>query len=248
VTDTLLAVEGLSVRYGQALALSNVDVQIGQGEVVAILGSNGAGKSTLGAAVSGLVKPSAGRIRFEGHDVTGWPAHRRARRGIAHVPEQHGVFTGLTVMDNLRASVVRRKRSEQRESIDRAFSLFPVLSQRSRQQAGTLSGGERQMLALARVLASPPRLLVADEMSLGLAPMLVAEVFAGLKRVRDEGVAVLLVEQFVDRAVDLADRALILRRGEVVWQGPADAASGDIVSHYLGAAGVPETELGASAS
>lgn len=230
----LLEVRGLGVRYGHATALRDVSIELGAGEVLAVLGSNGAGKSTLGSAISGLVKPSAGVVRIEGRDVTSWPAYRRARLGVAHVPETERVFGGLSVADNLRAGVVRLPARRRKEILDRALSLFPVLAERSRQSASTLSGGERQMLSLARVLAEPPRLLIADEMSLGLAPRLVAEVFSVLGRIRDEGVAVILVEQFVDRAVDLADRAVILRRGSVVWQGDASEASGEVVAHYLG--------------
>lgn len=234
MTSPLLEVRGLGVRYGHATALRDVDIELGAGEVLAVLGSNGAGKSTLASAISGLVKPSAGVVRIEGRDVTSWPAYRRARLGVAHVPETERVFGGLSVADNLRAGVVRLPKRRRKEILERALSLFPVLAERSRQSASTLSGGERQMLSLARVLAEPPRLLIADEMSLGLAPRLVAEVFSGLRRVRDEGVAVILVEQFVDRAVDLADRAVILRRGSVVWQGDASEASGEVVAHYLG--------------
>lgn len=234
MSQPVLEFRRLSVRYGEALALADVDLAVHPGEVVAVLGANGAGKSTLGSAASGLVRSHSGTVHIDAVDVTEWPVHRRARSGIAHVPELRGVFTGLSVLDNLKAGTVRLGRRQQREAIARAFALFPILADRRKQNAGTLSGGERQMLALARVLSSPPRLLIADEMSLGLAPRLVAEVFDGLRRVREEGVAVLLVEQYVDRAVAIADRAVILRRGRLVWEGPAGQATDEVRAHYLG--------------
>lgn len=230
----LLEVRGVSVRYGHALALDDVDLTLASGEILTVLGSNGAGKSTLASVISGLVPATGGRITFDGTDVTTRPAHRRARLGITCVPELRGIFPGLSVSDNLAAGFFRLSRADRHEAIERAFTTFPALADRRNQSAGTLSGGERQMLALARVLASPPRLLIADEMSLGLAPRLVSSVFDGLRAAQEMGVAILLIEQFVDRALALADRALILRRGRVAWTGPASETNPEALGRLIG--------------
>jgi branched-chain amino acid transport system ATP-binding protein len=233
--DALLAVRDLEVSYGEARALFGVSLSIPPGGALAVLGRNGAGKSSLAAAVGGAVPPSAGTIHFDGRDVTKWRAHRMGRLGIAYVPEERAIFPHLSVLDNLRIRLRRAvPRSERDAALDRALELFPVLAERRRQGAGTLSGGEQQMLSLARVLAAPPRLLVADEMSLGLAPKMVDLVFESLERARREGVAVLLVEQFVERALEFADRAVILRRGRVAWEGAAADARSELVTEYLG--------------
>ncbi|MFO7589875.1 MAG: ATP-binding cassette domain-containing protein, partial [Acidimicrobiia bacterium] len=198
---------------------------------------NGAGKSSLGAAIGGAVTPSAGTIRFAGRDITAMDAHAVSRLGIAYVPEERAIFPHLTVIDNLRVRLRHAvPRSERSSALDRALELFPVLAERRRQDAGTLSGGEQQMLSLARVLAAPPRLLIADEMSLGLAPKLVDVVFEGLARARAEGVTVLLVEQYVERALDFADDAVILSRGRVAWEGPTSDARSELLTEYLGTA------------
>jgi branched-chain amino acid transport system ATP-binding protein len=231
----LLSVEALDVRYGEARALFGVDLDLAAGRTLAVLGPNGAGKSSLGAAIAGRVRPAGGRVQLAGRDVTGWAAHRVSRLGVAYVPEERAIFPHLSVIDNLRVrlrySVPPRERSG---AIERALEVFPVLAQRRRQQAGTLSGGEQQMLSLARVLAAPPKLLIADEMSLGLAPLLVDLVFEALVKARDEGVAVLLVEQYVHRALELADEAVILRRGQLVWRGAASEAGDELIAGYLG--------------
>jgi branched-chain amino acid transport system ATP-binding protein len=241
VTDAaapLLVVEQLDVRYGEARALFGVDLELAPGRTLAVLGPNGAGKSSLAAAVAGRVRPTAGRVHFAGRDVTGWPAHRLSRLGLAYVPEERAIFPHLSVLENLRVllrhAVPRRERAG---AMDRALDAFPILGTRRRQLAGTLSGGEQQMLSLARVLAAPPRLLVADEMSLGLAPLVVGLVFDGLVRAREAGVAVLLIEQYVERALEFADDAVILRRGQVVWRGASADAGSELVASYLGDAG-----------
>jgi branched-chain amino acid transport system ATP-binding protein len=235
VTSPLLTVEDLDVTYGDAQALFGVAVQVEASAAVAVLGPNGAGKSSLAAAVGGRVRPARGRIRFDGRDITGWSAHRLTRLGLAFVPEGRAIFPHLSVLENLRVrlryAVPARERGA---ALDRAFAAFPILAARRRLPAGTLSGGEQQMLSLARVLAAPPRLLIADEMSLGLAPIVVEVVFDALTRARREGVAVLLVEQYAQRALAFADRAVILRRGHVVWEGPAAEAGGELVAGYLG--------------
>jgi branched-chain amino acid transport system ATP-binding protein len=190
------------------------------------------------------VTPSAGRIALDGRDVTAWPAHRVARAGVTHVLEGRGIFPGLSVAENLRLSVSRTvPKAERSAAIAKALELFPVLAERRRQAAATLSGGERQMLALARVLAAPPRLLVADELSPGLAPKLVASTFEVVARAKAAGVTIVLIEQFIERALELADVALILRRGRVVWSGPAHGVGADLLDHYLG---VDETAVAAA--
>jgi branched-chain amino acid transport system ATP-binding protein len=246
VTDAapFLSVEDLDVDYGASRVLFGVSLDIPRGSVVAVLGANGAGKSTLAGAISGLVTPSAGRIALDGRDVTAWPAHRVARAGVTHVLEGRGIFPGLSVAENLRLSVSRTvPKAERSAAIAKALELFPVLAERRRQAAATLSGGERQMLALARVLAAPPRLLVADELSLGLAPKLVASTFEVVARAKAAGVTIVLIEQFIERALELADVALILRRGRVGWSGPAHGVGADLLDHYLG---VDETAVAAA--
>jgi branched-chain amino acid transport system ATP-binding protein len=236
--EPLLSVDALDVRYGEAQALFGVSLEVPRATAVAVLGPNGAGKSSLAAAVGGRVRPTAGTIRFDGRDVTAWPAHRLTRLGLAYVPEGRAIFPHLSVVENLRVrlrhAVPRRERAA---ALDRAFEAFPILAERRRQAAGTLSGGEQQMLSLARVLAAPPRLLIADEMSLGLAPLVVELVFDALARARRQGVAVLLVEQYVERALGLAENAIILRRGHRVWSGAATDAATELVAGYLGDSG-----------
>jgi branched-chain amino acid transport system ATP-binding protein len=230
-----LEVEAVDVSYDGARALFGASVDVPAGQVLAVLGANGAGKSSLAAALAGVVPVQRGTIRVGGVDVTGWPAHRRARSGLAYVPEGRGIFPHLTVTDNLRAMVRNAVPPPERAAVlARALDTFPVLGDRRRQLAGTLSGGEQQMLALARVLAAPPRLLIADEMSLGLAPRMVDVVFESLGRAKALGVTIVIVEQYVERALALADRAALLRHGEIAWAGPADEAEAEVRSSYLG--------------
>jgi len=231
----MLEVRDLVVRYGEATALRSVSLSIEPGRVLGVLGANGAGKSSLAAAIAGRVPAAGGSVHVDGRDVTRLDAAAISRRGLAYVPEDRALFPNLTVLENLqvrlRYAVPRRER---RAAIERAIELFPVLGERRGQAAGTLSGGEQQMLSLARVLAAPPRLLVADEMSLGLAPRLVDVVFTALDMAKQEGVTVLLVEQYVERALAFADEALILRRGAVAWRGDAREAGDQLVAGYLG--------------
>ncbi len=230
-----LEVRDLEVAYDGARALLGVDLVVAPGATVAILGANGAGKSSLAAAIAGVVPALGGRVVIDGSDVTRDPVHRRARSGVAYVPEGRGIFPHLTVVQNLRAMVRGAvPAAERSEVVARAVEMFPVLTERRHQAAGTLSGGEHQMLALARVLAAPPRLLIADEMSLGLAPRMVDVVFEALGRASDQGVTIVLVEQYVDRALAFADAAVLLRHGEVAWAGPADEAAAEVRSSYLG--------------
>jgi branched-chain amino acid transport system ATP-binding protein len=230
----ILSVSDLSLRYADATALHEVSFTVAAQSVTALLGSNGAGKSSVARAVSGLVRAQSGQIRFDGEDITSAPADRIRRLGVAYLPEGRGVFRSLTVEENLRIALSGVPKGERATAIDSAIELFPVLGKRRRQTAGTLSGGEQQMLSLARVLTRRPRLLIADEISLGLAPLIVEEVFAGLQRVIELGVSVVLIEQFVHRALAIADRCYVLRRGRVVWSGEASAAGTELVEHYLG--------------
>jgi branched-chain amino acid transport system ATP-binding protein len=239
MTDTdrppLLRVTDLEVAYGEARALFGVSLEVRERSVVAVLGANGAGKSSLASAIAGVVTPRAGRVEFDGQDITGRSAHWVAKRGLAYVPESRNLFPHLSVRDNLWAQIrFSVPRDDRKAALDHAFEMFPVLGERRRQQAGTLSGGEQQMLSLARLLAAPPKLLIADEMSLGLAPLVVDQVFASLERARDEGVTVVLIEQFVERALSFADEAVILRNGLVGWGGHARDAGPELLAEYLG--------------
>jgi branched-chain amino acid transport system ATP-binding protein len=235
-TPPLLVVDDVSVMYGHARALTNVSFDVAPSSAVAVLGANGAGKTTLARLLAGLLKPVHGRVLFDGDDLTRMSSYRVARAGVAWVPEGRGIFPGLSVLDNLRARLRHATTKARRdEALNRALELFPILAERRNQRAATLSGGEQQMLALARVLAVPPRLLIADEMSLGLAPLVVNAIFDGLEEARRQGVTIVLIEQFIDRALAFADRALILRRGEVTWRGAASDAGPEVLDAYLGA-------------
>jgi branched-chain amino acid transport system ATP-binding protein len=231
----VLAVQDLCVHYGDAMALSGVSFTLEAGRPLAILGANGAGKSTLARAVSGLVRPSGGSVVLAGQEIGGWSAHRIRRAGVVHLPEGRGVFRALTVTDNIRmATAALEGRGARREAVERAFEIFPALADRRRQPARLLSGGEQQMLSLARALTTSPQLLIADELSLGLAPQIVDAVFGSLTRASQAGVTVIMIEQYVDRALAFADECLVLQRGELAWKGPSEAARSEVLRHYLG--------------
>jgi branched-chain amino acid transport system ATP-binding protein len=247
VSEPLLRVEDLDVRYGSSRALFGISVAVEPGAVLAVLGANGAGKSTLARAVSGLVPSTSGRVFFDGREITGQPAHRIRKLGLTYIPEGRGIFPGLSVVDNLRMAVAQEKRQERAAAIDRAIERFPVLGQRRAQRAGSLSGGEQQMLALARALAVSPKLIIADEMSLGLAPIITESVFQGLEEARRSGITIVLTEQFVHRALSMADACVILTRGEVGWYGPASEAGQEVIDRYLGDA-EPATPAAAGGS
>ncbi|MFF3567539.1 ABC transporter ATP-binding protein [Nocardia jiangxiensis] len=233
--SALLTVRDLHVDYGVAQALRAVSFEVSPNSALAVLGPNGAGKSTLARALSGLIAPTGGNIELDGRDLTGVAPERIRRAGLIHLPEGRGVFPALTVLENLRMATARDRRARA-AAIERAFDIFPVLRRRQRQAAGTLSGGEQQMLSLARALMVEPRLVIADEMSLGLAPKMVDLVFESLQRARAEGVAVIMIEQFASRALAFADRCLILQRGQVAWAGEADRAGDELLHRYLGSA------------
>ncbi len=239
MTGPILEVRDLDVRYGTSQALFGVSLTVQPGTVVAVLGANGAGKSTLARAVSGLVPPAAGCVTFDGHDVTRLPAHRIRRLGLTYIPEGRGIFPRLSVMDNLRMAVGQERRADRPAAIARAVDRFPVLGQRSNQLAGSLSGGEQQMLALARALAVSPKLIIADEMSLGLAPLIAESVFEALDEARRSGITIVLSEQFVHRALAMADTCVILTRGHIGWSGSAAEAGQEVIDRYLGEADAP---------
>ena len=236
MTVPILKVHDLDVSYGSSKALFGVSLEVQPGTVVAVLGANGAGKSTLARTISGLVAPTVGKVFFEGQDVTGFPAHRIRRLGLTYIPEGRGIFPGLSVVDNLRMAVAQERRQDRAGAIERAIDRFPVLGRRGSQRAGSLSGGEQQMLALARALAVSPKLVIADEMSLGLAPLIAESVFEGLEEARRSGITIVLSEQFVHRALAMADTCVILMRGRVGWSGPASEAGQEVIDRYLGEA------------
>ncbi len=218
--EPLLELRDVEASYGPYRALFGVSFHVARGSAVALVGSNGAGKSTVARVISGLVRASAGSVRFDGHDITRWPAWRIARTGIAHAPEGRSVFATLTVEENLLLPARSAGGGGRTgEALDRAFAAFGQLAERRHQLAGTLSGGEQRMLSLAKVLAVPERLLIVDELSLGLAPQAVDEVFAALRAIRDAGTSLLVVEQHLDRALSIADRAVVLVRGRVAAEG-----------------------------
>lgn len=237
-TPALLGVEAIDVFYGEIQALRGLSLEIRQGEMVALLGANGAGKSTTLRTVSGLMGPRSGRIIFDGEDIAGQPAYEVITRGLAHLPEGRELFPTMSVDDNLRAGYWIR-RSDMKafdEMRDRVMDHFPILRERSKQAAGTLSGGEQQMLGVARALMCDPKLLVVDELSLGLAPMIVEQLFEILKGVNTTGTAVLIVEQFVHMALANTHRAYVLAKGEVVLEGRSADLLADpkLIASYLG--------------
>jgi branched-chain amino acid transport system ATP-binding protein len=234
--DALLTVEAISVFYGSIQALKGISLNVKAGEMVTLIGANGAGKTTTLATIAGLHKPAAGAITFGGQDVTGWPAHRLVRDGLALCPEGRRIFANLTVDENLDLGAYVRRDNQVQRDLHRVKTLFPVLADRARQRAGTLSGGEQQMLSIARALMSRPRLLMLDEPSLGLAPKLVEQVFQALRELKHQHVTILLVEQDAFLALETADRAYVLETGKVVKSGPAHELARDpaIRSAYLG--------------
>jgi branched-chain amino acid transport system ATP-binding protein len=232
----LLSVEGLVARYGPIEALRGVDLTVGEGEIVALIGANGAGKSTLLMSVSGVVPAAHGRILFDGVDIRGMAPHRVARAGIAHVPEGRRVFPRMTVEENLQMGAIAAAPAIADDERRRAYDLFPVLAERRRQRAGTLSGGEQQMLAIARALMSRPRLLLLDEPSLGLAPLMVKRIFAAIAAINAErGTTVLLVEQNAHHGLRISARAYVLAQGRVCLSGASAelVRNADVRALYL---------------
>ena len=235
----MLQVERLECRYGKVAAVHDLSIEVARGELVVLIGANGAGKTTTLRAISGLMRPAAGRILFEGAEVTGAPARRMLALGIAHCPEGRRVFPQLTVRENLEMGCyLRSDRDAIEQDMTRLFERFPILRERSEQAAGTLSGGEQQMLAISRALMSRPKLVLFDEPSLGLAPGLVTRTFDIIRQIRAEGVTVVMVEQNAFAALELCDRAYVLEQGRVAKSGTGAALLDDpeVRSAYLGVA------------
>jgi branched-chain amino acid transport system ATP-binding protein len=233
----MLQVKDIVVAYGEITALKGVSLEVSRGEVVALLGANGAGKSTTLRAISGLIRPRSGTILFDGRRIDALKPFEIARLGVVQCPEGRRLFANLTVLENLQmGAYARLDRPSVAADVDRVCDLFPVLARRRAQAAGTLSGGEQQMLALARALMARPRLLLLDEPSLGLAPILIDQIFATISRIRAEGVTILLVEQNAHVALEIADRGYVLETGRVTISGAAKALKSDpaIVEAYLG--------------
>ena len=232
----LLEIEALDVRYGQIQALKGVSLRVEEGEIVTLLGANGAGKTTLMRTISGLLRPRAGHVRFRGEDITRVGADRIVRLGISHAPEGRRVFPTLTVAENLMLGGYTRAPAEAAQSLKQVLLMFPRLEERSRQLAGTLSGGEQQMLAIGRALMAKPRLLLLDEPSLGLAPIIVRDIFRALRQIRQQGLTLLLVEQNARMALKLADRGYVLETGHIALQASARELleSPEVQATYLG--------------
>jgi branched-chain amino acid transport system ATP-binding protein len=234
--ETLLAVRNLCAGYGETEVLRGVDLTIAPGEIVAVLGSNGVGKSTLNRTLSGVLRARAGSIDFEGHDLSRDKPQEIVARGLIHVPEGRRVFPNLSVGENLDLGSYRRGMQRRAQNRERVFAIFPRLYERRTQRAGTLSGGEQQMLAIGRGLMAEPKLMIMDEPSLGLSPLLVEELFALIKRINADGVSILLVEQNVVQSLELANRAYILAEGRIVMSGRAEdiGSNPELKRAYLG--------------
>jgi branched-chain amino acid transport system ATP-binding protein len=237
-THAFLSVEGITVGYGGIIAVRRASIRVNEGEMVALIGTNGAGKTTLLNTLSGLLKPVAGRIALGAVNITGWPSHRVARSGLLQVPEGRRILSTLSVEENLalgRLALVGRGKPT-KEDLERVYGLFPVLAERRRQEGGSLSGGQQQMLAIGRALMGRPRLLLLDEPSLGLAPIIVEQVFDALRRLREQGLTILLVEQNARLALAMVDRGYVIESGKIVHEGLAQDLVNDpqIEAHYLG--------------
>ncbi len=233
----MLSVNNLQVHYGMIQAIKDVSFEVNQGEVIALIGANGAGKTTILHTVSGLLQPTKGSVIFEGQDITKVPAHKIVSLGMAHVPEGRRVFAQLTVLENLKLGAYTRKdKNEMEETLQMIYRRFPRLEERKNQVAGTLSGGEQQMLAMGRALMSHPKIILMDEPSMGLSPIFVEEVFKIIRDISAEGVTVLLVEQNAKKALNIADRAYVLETGNIILEGDAKKLMNDesVKKAYLG--------------
>jgi branched-chain amino acid transport system ATP-binding protein len=233
----MLTIENISVNYGAIEALRSVSMHVEQGEVVTLIGANGAGKTTTLRTITGLLEPRAGRVIFEGEDISGKPTHKLVARGISMSPEGRGVFANLSVRENLQmGAYLQKNRSEIAAGMKRVYEMFPRLKERETQKAGTLSGGEQQMLAMGRALMSRPRLLLLDEPSLGLAPLVVHTIFQAIEEIKSTGTTILLVEQNAKAALGHSDRAYVLETGAIVMEGISKDIANDprIKEAYLG--------------
>jgi branched-chain amino acid transport system ATP-binding protein len=236
MTRALLEVSGLHAGYGDSAVLFGIDLRVNAGEVVTLLGRNGMGKSTTLRCLNGWLRPSAGRVVFAGQDITGWPADRIARLGLAIVPEGRQLFPNLSVREHLLAFAANRSAAAKPWDLEQVWALFPRLLERASNMGNELSGGEQQMLAIARALMTNPRLLILDEATEGLAPLVREEIWRCLHRLPEAGQTILVVDKYVRRLIALADRHLILERGQLAWQGESAALEADpaIWQHYLG--------------
>jgi len=237
VPNAVLTLSDLRVYYGAIQAIKGISLEVNDRELVALVGANGAGKTTILRTISGLIKPRSGEMTWNGADLTDLASHEIVARGISQAPEGRQIFAGLTVRDNLMLGAIqRRDRGEFEQDLERVFELFPFLKERYSQAGGTLSGGEQQMLAIGRALMSRPRLLLMDEPSLGLAPLMVGRIFEVISRLKAEGVTILLVEQNARKALEVADRAYVLETGRIIVSGSARelAANPDVERAYLG--------------
>ena len=233
----MLTLENVSVSYGAIEALTDISLHVKKGEVVTLIGANGAGKTTTLRTITGLLEPRNGRVIYEGKQISGMPTHQLVPMGIAMSPEGRGVFANLTVRENLEmGAYIRKDKAGIKKDMERGFTLFPRLKERESQKAGTLSGGEQQMLAMARALMSHPRLLLLDEPSLGLAPLLVHTIFEAIEEIRGEGTTILLVEQNANAALHHSDRAYVLETGRIVMSGDSKQLAQDpkVKEAYLG--------------
>ena len=229
----MLELRGIEAGYGEHTVLRDVSLTVQRGTVVAVLGPNGAGKTTLLRVASGLLKPSTGAVMLDGEDVTRTRPYARARRGLCHIPEGRGIYPTLTVRENL---VLHSHKGEEAAALDRAISAFPVLGEKLRQPAGQLSGGQQQMLSLVRAYLTDPKLVLVDEASMGLAPVVIDRIFEFLGQIASSGTALLIVEQYVNRALALADRVYLLNKGSVAFTGKSQDVGDDLFAHYIGAA------------
>jgi branched-chain amino acid transport system ATP-binding protein len=233
----MLVLENVSVNYGAIEALRGISMRVEKGEVVTLIGANGAGKTTTLRTITGLLEPREGRVMFEGEDISGTATHKLVKRGISMSPEGRGVFANLSVRENLQmGAYLQKNRAEVAAGMKRVFEMFPRLKERESQKAGTLSGGEQQMLAIGRALMSKPRLLLLDEPSLGLAPLVVHTIFEAIDDIRSKGTTILLVEQNAHAALGHSDRAYVLETGEITMHGPSKDLASDprIKEAYLG--------------
>ena len=235
---SMLKVDNLSVHYGMIQAVRDVSFEVNEGEVVSLIGANGAGKTTILRTLSGLVRPSAGKIQFLGKEIQKLPAQKIVAGGLSQVPEGRHVFPGLTVMENLEmGAFLKKNREENQANLKKVFSRFPRLEERKNQDAATLSGGEQQMLAMGRALMSTPKLLLLDEPSMGLAPIFIQEIFDIIQDIQKQGTTVLLIEQNANKALAISDRGYVLETGKIVLSGTGKelAASDEVRKAYLGA-------------
>ena len=233
----MLSIDGLQVRYGDFIAVSSVTLEVAPGQIAALIGANGAGKSSLLNAVAGLMRPTAGTVRFDGCDITGMPADRIVAKGLSLVPQGGRSFLRMSVHDNLViGSYPKAVRKHADASLERVYSLFPVLEEKRNELAGSLSGGQRQMLAIGRALMSRPKCLMFDEISLGLAPVTIKDLYARIRQINsEEGITIILVEQDTERALRIADTCCVMLKGEVAMAGPAkDMTNESIKSAYFG--------------